>query len=228
LWYNTVLATSLEKPLKGGILARKLRLLTDSTIKHDKAVEILTTKVELMEARKKHKKNYHMRSDATKVEVVKTYLALGGNLKLTAEAVQIPYRTLYVWKCSDWWKNLIAECKKVEKLEMSHRTKMIVEKSMTLLEDRLLNGDIIYNQKTGELIRKPVMAKDLHTIAKDMLDRKLLLDKSFEEKVIEVSKDDRLADLAARFASLAEKALEKPKPHVEVTDVIFAEEIKHA
>lgn len=209
-------------------MGRKLRLLTDSTIKHDKAVDILTTKVELMEERKKHKKNYFMRSDATKVEVVKTYLALGGNLTLTAAAVQIPYRTLYVWKCSDWWKNLVAECKKVEKLEMSQRTKMIIEKSMMLLEDRLENGDIFYNQKTGELQRKPVIAKDLHTIAKDMLDRKLILDRSFEEQVVEVSKDNKLEDLALRFAALAEKALEKPKPYVEVVDVIFAEETTHA
>lgn len=209
-------------------MARKLRLLTDSTIKKEKALEILKQRDELMEARKEHKRKYKLHSDSTKVEVVKTYLALGGNLSLTAASTGISIKTLEHWKAADWWKNLIAEMKRVEKLEMSQRTKMIIERSLELLQDRMENGDVILNSKTGELMRKPVAAKDLHYIARDMLDRKLILDKSFEETTVEVSKDDRLASLAQRFAELAEKALDKPKTVVEVTDVVFAKEQDHA
>ncbi len=38
------------------------------------------------------------------------------------------------------------------------------------------------------------------------------------------SNDDKLADLAQRFADLAQKALDKPKNVIEVTDVIYMKE----
>ena len=206
-------------------MARKVRLLTDSKIKKEQALELLNQRIELVEERKAHQKRSRMRSDSVKIEVIKTFVALGGNLMQTAAATGVPVQTLHLWKRTDWWKNLLAELKKTEKLEMSQRTKLVIEKSLELLNDRLENGDVKINRKTGEAERVPVPAKELHTIAKDMLDRKLILDKSFEQEVVEVSKDDRLKSLAERFAALAEKALEKPKPTVEVTDVIFAEEV---
>jgi hypothetical protein len=82
-------------------------------------------------------------------------------------------------------------------------------------------------RKTGEIIRKPVPAVTLHQIAKDMIDRKNILDKAFEEKVVSEPAGNKLADLAERFAKLAEMSIQNKKPTVEVTDVVFATEEKH-
>lgn len=207
-------------------MPRKIRLLTDSPVKHQAAVQRMDEiilKEDLKKARKEHQRQRLLRSDSTKVEVVKTFIALGGNLQLTAASCGIPHRTLQNWKATTWWKNLVSELKKAEKLELSAKTKTIIERSMMLLADRLENGDAFFNQKTGEVQRKPVSAKDLHTIAKDMMDRKLILDKAFEEKIVETSEGNKLAALAERFAKLAEATLEN-KPKIEVTDVVFAEE----
>lgn len=200
----------------------RIRLLTDSEAKKTAALAAIDKKA-LIEERKKHQRKYKMRSDSTKIDTIQTYLALGGNLRLTSAATGIAYTTLCSWKHSEWWKQLVTDIKKEEKLELSARTKRIVEKSMDLLADRLDNGDYIYDQKKGELIRKPLVAKDIHRIAIDMIDRKETLDKATEERVETKSNDDKLADLAARFADLAEKALDKPTPVVEVTDVIYME-----
>lgn len=203
----------------------RTRLLTDSNIKKQQAIDHVL-KAELVLERKKHQKKQRMRSDHTKIEVVKTYLALGGNLTLTSGATNIPHRTLCSWKASDWWKNLVQELKKEEKLVLSAKTKDIMERTMELTVDRIEHGDFIYDQKKGELIRKPLQAKDLHKITIDMMDRKEILDKATEEKVDLKSNDDKLVDLAKRFADLAQMALDKPKPTIEVTDVVYITEDK--
>ncbi len=210
-------------------MVRKVRLLTDSMIKKGKALAVLEATV-LKEELVANRKKVQFRSDYAKVEVVKTYLALGANLTLTSSATGVPLRTLHLWKSSTWWKNLVNEIKKVEKLELSAKTKAILDRSLDQIIDRLDNGDIILNQKTGTIERKKLSARDLNQITKDIMDRKLILDRAFEEKVVEVDKGDRLAALAERFANLAEATLEntKKRPVVEVTDVVFVkEEVKH-
>lgn len=209
-------------------MARKLsRLLTDSLPKKEQALAKIERDA-LVAERKKHQRKYKMYSDEAKIETVKTYLALGGNLQLTSGATGITYTTLCSWKHSEWWKSLVSDIKKQEKLELSARTKRIVEKSMELLQDRLEQGDFYYDQKKGVLVRRPVTAQVIHRIAADMIDRKEMLDKSTEERVELKNNDEKLADLAKRFADLAEKALSKPKPVVEVTDVVFVEEKTNA
>lgn len=205
-------------------MVRKVRFLTDSEIKNGAALAVMEATA-LKEELVKNRKKQQFRSDSTKVEVVKTFLALGCNLKLTAGSCNIPYRTLQVWSASQWWKGLVNELKKAEKLELSAKTKLIIERSMELLMDRLENGDVILNSKTNQTYRRPVPAKELNTIVKDMIDRKNTLDRAFEETIVTVSKDDKLAALAERFAKLAEMSLEKKQPTVEVTDVIFAKEL---
>jgi hypothetical protein len=206
-------------------MVRKVRLITDSMIKNAAAravVEATALKEELVKNRKKAL----FRSDSVKVEVIKTYIALGGNLTLTAGATNIPLRTLKAWKATNWWKSLFNELKKAEKLELSAKTKTIIERSMELLADRLEHGDPFYHPKTGEIIRKAVPAAQLHQIAKDMIDRKNILDKAFEEKIVSEPTGNKLADLAERFAKLAEMSIQNKKPTVEVTDVVFATEEK--
>lgn len=201
----------------------RTRLLTDSPIKKAQALAHID-KHDLIEARKIHQKKQRMESDHTKIEVVKSYLALGGNLTLTSGATGIPIRTLFLWKSKQWWKDLVAALKREEKLTLSAKTKRILELSMEETLDRLENGDFVIDQKTGQFLRKPVSARELNKITTDMLERKEKLDLATEEKQEMKSNDDKLADLAQRFADLAQKALEKPKTTVEVTDVIYMKE----
>ena len=87
-------------------MAKKPRILTDSKIKKEQSIAVFEREA-LIEERKKHQRSYKMRSDETKIEVVKTYLALGGNLALTASVTEISKDTLKVWKASAWWSNLV-------------------------------------------------------------------------------------------------------------------------
>lgn len=220
MWYNNVLDNRSKKELKR---MKKPVFLTDSASVKERSLKLIEKKA-LMAERKKHRQVRRLRSDETKIEVCKTYLALGGNATLTANVVGIPYETIKDWKTRDWWKTLISEIRKMEKVELSAKTKNIVDKTMALLADRLENGDFMYDQKKGCLIRKPINANELNKIATNMLDQKAVLDKATEEQVQTSTNEEKLAKLAVRFAELAQKAMEAEKKAVEVTDVIFVKE----
>jgi hypothetical protein len=156
-------------------------------------------------------------SDSQKIEAVTTYLALG-ELKLTANVLKIPEITLKVWKQKDWWKEIENDLRTQEDLQLSVRLQKIINKSFDQVEDRLSNGDFIYDQKTGQLVRKPVSMKDAHKVAVDLVDkRRVLIDRQPQTASVE-SVEAKLLKLAEKFAEIAGKT----KPQVEVTDVIFS------
>lgn len=158
-------------------------------------------------------------SDSQKVEAVHTYLILG-SLKLVSGALKIPFDTLKVWKASEWWKSMIEDLRVQEDLQLSSRLRKIVDKSYDVVEDRLENGDFVYNQKTGQLRRKPVSMRDAHKVAMDLTAQKEhLIDRHIEEQAVSVDKiEQRLAELAESFKRIASSVKTGP---VEITDVIF-------
>lgn len=158
-------------------------------------------------------------SDSQKIEAVTTYLALG-ELRLTAAVLKIPEITLRVWKQKEWWKDIERELRTQEDLVLSARLQKIISKSLEQVEDRLSHGDFIYDQKTGQLVRKPVSMKDAHKVSMDMVDkREALLNRQPVTQTLEAV-DSRLEKLAQKFAELANQA---KKPTIEVTDVIVGQ-----
>lgn len=173
-------------------------------------------------------------SDKQKLEAVNTYLVLG-NLALTSRMLGIPEITLRVWKASEWWREVVEDIKTQERVELSNRLKKIVEAAHGVVENRLVNGDPVLNQKTGEIVMKPVAMKDAHRVAVDLLNQKEAVEranKPAEQKVS--SNDDKLKQLAERFAEFAVQKVEnmdkrKPLPYVEIVDVVDKnEERAHA
>ena len=202
------------------------RYLTDSTYDKKRALQKAEREM-LIKERLEHRRK--RKTDECKIETVKTYLCLGGNLTLTAGATGISRNTLKVWKSSRWWDQLIEQFRKEERLELSAKTKKILDKSLDLISDRLENGDFIYDTRQGKLVRKGVSAKELNQISKDMLKQKEALDKSMESNENPESHADKLEKLAEQFANLAVTAMNKKnKPQqITVTDVIFAKKVKH-
>lgn len=157
------------------------------------------------------------RKMSSRIETVKTFLIFGGSTRLTSAAMKIPEQTIYQWRRQEWWHELERELKQQENMQLSARLKKIVERSLDVVADRLENGDFIYDQKTGEMRRKPVAMKDAHKVAIDSNTQRQLLEQNENFVVAQEQVQDKLAKLAEAFASLS-------KPKVEVTDVVFVEE----
>lgn len=149
-------------------------------------------------------------SDQQKTEAVQSYLLLG-NLALTSRILGIPEVTLRVWKASTWWKDLVEEIKSQERVELSSKMKKIMNASLSVVEDRLVNGDFQFDQKTGQVVRKPVNMKDAHKVAMDLQERADVIEAADKPKdtASESSMEDKLLRLASKFAEMATKKIEQ-------------------
>jgi hypothetical protein len=157
-------------------------------------------------------------SDSQKIEAVTTYLALG-NLALTAKVLKIPDLTLRTWKQKTWWKEIEDELKVQDELQLSARLQRIIESTLSATEDRIKNGDWIYDNKTGGLVRKPVNLRDVHKVTMDMVDkREAILNKVVTAVPLEQI-ESKLEKLALKFEEIASKRSQQ----IAVTDVIFGE-----
>lgn len=159
-------------------------------------------------------------SDKQKLEAVSLYLQLG-NLALTAATLKIPEQTIRDWRGTEWWERVAAELKIQDNIQFSQAAKRLIDKGMGVMADRLENGEWIYDQKKGKMVRKPVGLRDATTAVNSMIDKKLLLDKQ-EVKVVDAERlEDKLNKLMDRFSQLATG---QPPKQVEVTDVIYVSE----
>ena len=161
-------------------------------------------------------------SDKQKMEAIQHYL-LVGNLALTSRVLGIPEITLRQWKTTEWWKSSVEDIKQQENMEMSARLKKMVEASLIAVTDRLENGDWMYDQKTGQMIRKPVNIRDAHKVATDLMDKRTMLEKAAAPAEEQVQDVNRLEMLAEKFASFVMKKTEQPPVIVDVTDVTVKE-----
>jgi hypothetical protein len=162
-------------------------------------------------------------TDAQKIEAVTTFLMLG-SLKMVSTMLKININTLKLWKKSEWWKDVEADLRTQEDLQLSKRMQGIINRTLDVVEDRLANGDFIYDQKTGELRRKPVALKDAHKVGIDMAERRdVLITRHVANESVSTDKvEDTLKKLADEFAKIANKITSSGP--VEVTDVIFGDE----
>jgi len=153
-------------------------------------------------------------SDSQKMDLVKTYLVTG-NLMTACATLNIPYITGKFWKKSEWWDKLTTDIKTEDSIHLSDKLKKIINKSLAITEDRLENGDYIYDSKIGELVKKPVSMKDAHKVSVDLIDRRILLENRPVEQTTVESVAAKLDAIAEKFALIA-----KSKPVIKVTDVI--------
>lgn len=142
-------------------------------------------------------------SDKQKLETVQTYFMLGGNLTLVGKTLGIPYPTLQVWKASEWWHNLEDEFRKEEKIQLSTKLKKIADTGLSVIADRMEKGDWVINQKTGELVRRPVLMKDAAKVAMDASNLRTKLDLGENHTVSAEHIEDKLNKLAKAFSDLA-------------------------
>ena len=164
-------------------------------------------------------------SDGQKLEAVQTYLMLG-SVRTTAAVLNIPEITVKVWRTKSWWKDLEAELKLQDKLQLGTRLKKIAERSLEVVEDPLQNGNYIFDQKTGELVRVPVNLKDAHKVGVDSMNQREILERGQADNLNEGQIDNKLAELATKFAAMVNKKIDD-KRTVEMADVVEDNDAVH-
>lgn len=151
-----------------------------------------------------------------KQEVVTQMLALG-NQRLVASLTGVKYETISAWKKQEWWKELEQQIKVEKSVKLDTKLSDLVDRSLSIVQDRLENGEIIMNNKTGELVRKPVGLRDTSRVAVDLLARQHIINKDAEDRVErQESMKETLSALAKEFAKWAKKDKAEDIEYVEV------------
>lgn len=156
-------------------------------------------------------------SDTQKLEAVKTYL-MTGNIAMTSGILKIPEQTVRRWSRTAWWVEIVDDLRTQDELTLSTRLKKIVEKTFDVVEDRLEHGDYVYDQKSGQMRRKPVSLRDAHKVGLELDNKRDTILNRQAPRASEEQIDDKLNKLAAKFAAIV-NGRNNPIPDAEVIDV---------
>jgi len=146
-----------------------------------------------------------------------TYYAVTGSSLQASEkcgqaGTHIPASTIRKWKnTTSWWKPVLHEVRKSKQEELDAKLTSIIMEGADKLEDRVRNGNIKLNPRTGELNRIPMTSGEL---AKDAVgipyDKRALMRGDPTSRTEKVDPKLMLEDLAKQFVKIVE--MNEPKP----------------
>ncbi len=134
----------------------------------------------------------------SRVEALTVYLTLG-NAKATAEHTGIPATTIRDWMNKPWWTELAEEIRKEKEDEIDAKLTKLIDKTLSTLEDRLTEGEVVYNPRTGEQVRVPVKTIDAVRIFDKVHEKRALTRGDPTKRVENVTTEQRLLSLANQF-----------------------------
>ena len=144
------------------------------------------------------------------------YAVTGSSLQASEKCGQagtkIPASTIRKWKnTTSWWKPVLHEVRKAKQEELDAKLTSIIMEGADKLEDRVRNGNIKLNPRTGELNRIPMTSGEL---AKDAVgipyDKRALMRGDPTSRTERVDPKLMLEDLAKQFVKIVE--MNEPKP----------------
>lgn len=166
--------------------------------------------------------------DKKKFEAVTTYLG-AGTLELTSAIINVPVATLRNWKRTDWWKKYTEELQYEDNIQLDSKLEKIMNKSLDAVLDRVENGDVMYDPRTGKQVRIPAKLRDVQKVTTDIIDKRQLLRKMNKPQQQEASTQvtaDHLVQLAQAFAQFASG--KKAAPEVNIIDAEIVEEYENS
>lgn len=164
-------------------------------------------------------------TDKQKYEVVAAYI-LFGNMAQVSRMTGVPDITCRKWKASPWWKEAEDEIRRGTKVQLSGKLTKAIELANIALEDRLLNGDFMFDYKTGQMVRKPVTADTAVKVLDRLIDRQEQLEKSAQalDTTTKDGVDERLRKLAEDFVKFAKaKEIIHEEPVLSIEDAVVQE-----
>jgi transposase-like protein len=140
-----------------------------------------------------------------RLQVISDYL-LSGNLAEVSRKHDIPYVTLVTWKDADWWVSAAEDMLQNYKEELKAKQRKILDRTYSELEDRLDNGDEIFDKEHGH-VRIKVRANHLAAIADTTLKANQLLS-NLPTQITNVNIDslaDKLRDITLKAKDITPK-----------------------
>ena len=138
-----------------------------------------------------------------------------GNSKAASQQSGVPASTIRHWDNSD--PDFQMMCQEI-RTEYGEKIKFklaeIIDESATQILDRVRNGDVIRDPKTGELVRVPIKGRDLAIIGGVSFD-KLRLAENQPTTIVKQDSKENLRQLAEEFKKIGDASKEGDRAEYE-------------
>ena len=143
----------------------------------------------------------HTREDRYKAAA----LVATGNRKAASQQSGIPASTIRHWSQNDDDFQLMCQEVRTEFGErIKYKLAEIIDESADQILDRIRNGDVIRDSKTGKLVRVPIKGRDLVIINGVSFDKLRLAENQPTNIVQHENSKDHLKRLANKFTAIGE------------------------
>jgi len=141
-------------------------------------------------------KNYW--AESVKQKAVELYVKTG-SVSTVCRELNLPVETFHTWRKKDWFKDAL-NVKRTEHLEqLDVKLTESIDEAVAQLQDRLKNGDTVYNQRTGKFTQAPAKLRDLNAAFNSLIDKRNLLRKLPTKITEQHSTAQQLQNLAEQF-----------------------------
>jgi hypothetical protein len=139
-----------------------------------------------------------------KVAAAMSYVKTG-NSKWASQLCGIPDETIRWWKASaSWWPDAITKCRRLKRDDLDGACNAIIDKALNKIEDAVENGETIVS-RDGNLIQKPVSARDLTIIAATLFDKQNLIRGEPTSLSERRDRSEVMKDLLSKFQELSDE-----------------------
>lgn len=135
--------------------------------------------------------------------------------------LKVPMNTIVVWRGEKWFKETIKEIQEDDGYKLDHKLTALMHGSLDAMQDRLVNGDFVRDDKTGKIVRVPVKIRDANNAFNTMMDKRQLLRKQPTKITDNASVNQQLHLLANEF----KKFLGKRVDDTQLTNIIEGEHV---
>jgi hypothetical protein len=158
-----------------------------------------------------------------KLAAVMAYV-VHGNSQAASRYCEVPDFTIRRWKAkAAWWPDTLAYCRKQKQDELDSIWTRVIHGANIQLEERITNGDLVIDPKTGKSYRKPVSARDLATIAAIASDKREIIRGGYVLKSNDQSSQEIIKSMVKEFVALS-KQLRQTKELKVVNEIVQHEE----
>lgn len=138
----------------------------------------------------------------TKIDACTLYCVYG-DVDEVSKLTKVPVKYIRQWKEEPWWSEIQKKVFVEQNEKLGSRISTVLDKSLGEIEERLVNGDYLWDVRKSKLVRKPIDTKVLSNLFNNLVNRRQLIRGEPTSITNKVGVDDRLKFLAEQFEKFA-------------------------
>jgi hypothetical protein len=133
-----------------------------------------------------------------------TLWAATRNIETVSKLTKVPAPLIREWQSEPWFQNIVSRVVKDHNDVLDQALTSVIHKCVEQIQERLLEGDVKINLRTGDRYQVPVDARALASVMGTIFDKRQLVRGEATSRTETVSADKRLAQLQQEFIKFSQ------------------------